>query len=108
MRALSALRKIESITIVQADKGNATVVLDTEDYEKKAAAILDQPPFKKIKYNPTSRIEKRINDTLKKMIKENHINDEASRQLLVSTNGTCTPLFYCTVKIHKPDLPCAR
>ena len=52
-RALSALRKNESITIVQADKGNATVVLDTEDYEKKAADILDQPLFKKIKCNPT-------------------------------------------------------
>ena len=42
---------------------------------------------------------------MKKIIKENHIYDEASRQLRVSTTGTRTPLFYGTVKIHKPDLP---
>ena len=38
--ALTELRNNEEVVILQADKGNATVILDAEDYEQKAAAIL--------------------------------------------------------------------
>ena len=54
--ALGALRKNKDIIVLQADKGNATVVLDTVDYEKKAMAILDHPPFRQLQKDPTSQI----------------------------------------------------
>ena len=105
LQALSTLRKDEDITILQADKGNATVILNTDDYEKKAAAIVDHPPFKRINHNPTAKNEKRINDTLKRMAEIGDIDEETVRQLRVPANGTRIPLFYGTVKIHKTDLP---
>ena len=45
------------------DKGNCTVVLNTEDYENKAAEILDNPPFVKLDKDPTYKNEQRVNDT---------------------------------------------
>ena len=45
--------------IPPADKGNATVVMDKEDYWK----ILDMhedPTYKKLKRDPTTKIKKRI------------------------------------------------
>ena len=66
--AINALRKNKDIIVLQADKGNATVVLDTVDYEKKAMAILDHSPFRQLQKDPTSRIEARVNNTLKKLL----------------------------------------
>ena len=51
--ALDALRKNKDIIVLQADKGNATVVLNTVDYEKKAMAILDHPTPRSDNYRKT-------------------------------------------------------
>ena len=51
--ALRDLRNDSSIVILEADKGNATVVMDAEDYEKKALDLIEKPPFKKLAKDPT-------------------------------------------------------
>ena len=42
--ALASLRNNDDIVILEADKGNATVVLDREVYEHKVKDILGQKP----------------------------------------------------------------
>ena len=37
---------------MQADKGNATVIMDKSDYEKKATDILEKPPFVQLVRDP--------------------------------------------------------
>ena len=39
--ALKTLRQDETITILPADKGNATVVMDTEEYKQKVKSLLE-------------------------------------------------------------------
>ena len=50
--AFRNLKKEAEITILPADKGNATVILNTEEYIKKANQLLDNSPFKKVKQTP--------------------------------------------------------
>ena len=50
-KGLKELRD-KPVTILCADKGNATVVLDTSAYEKKANDILKKPPFQKASERP--------------------------------------------------------
>ena len=82
----------------------ATVILDAEDYEQKAAAILEQSLFQKVKRNPTMKNERKVNNKLK-MSKKGCNSDEVHKRLRAPPNATRTPLFYGNVKIHKPDLP---
>ena len=103
--ALASLRANPKITILQADKGNGTVVLDTADYESKAADLLNALPFKRLKKDPTLCNEKRVNDTVKALAHKKAIPAEIARELKVSVNGTRPPLFYGSVKLHKANAP---
>jgi hypothetical protein len=40
-RALRSLKANEALTVLPADKGNATVVQNTSDYNRKIAALLE-------------------------------------------------------------------
>ena len=76
-RALRDLTRNEEITILSADKGNATVIMDTTEYKRKANELLDMPSFKKLNRNPTRRNERRVNDGLKRLMKKkNAINKD--------------------------------
>ena len=59
-KSIRSLQKDENIVILPADKGNATVVLDRTDYVAKMENLLDDDAYKKVKRDPTSRIETRI------------------------------------------------
>jgi hypothetical protein len=51
------MRNHESITILPADRGNAVVVLVTEDYCNKMEALLSYHIYKKVTTDSTSRME---------------------------------------------------
>ena len=67
--------------------------------------ILENKPFKKIKKDPTSRNENRVNDRLKRLANKGAIDKDTYQQLRVSKEGSRLPKFYGSVKIHKQDLP---
>ena len=54
-RALAKLRKDKSKIILTADKGVSLVVTDRQEYIRKAQALLDQPEYKCIPADPTTR-----------------------------------------------------
>ena len=91
-QAIASLRKNDDIIILPAHKGNATVILNTEDYGRKAADILQKPPFRKISRDPTAKVERQVNDTLKKMVNKGEIGKALEQQLRVPLEGTRTPL----------------
>ncbi|XP_047000473.1 uncharacterized protein LOC124616213 [Schistocerca americana] len=53
--AIKELRDNPLLVVVQADKGNATVVLDTTDYNKRMEDILAEPIYKKLQGDPTAK-----------------------------------------------------
>ena len=51
----------KDIQILQADKGNATVVLDADDYESKAHDLLDDTTsYQVLKKDPTQATERKL------------------------------------------------
>ena len=103
--AISSLNQNEDIVVLPADKGNATVVMSTDEYEKKAHDLLDKDPFQKGKKDQTQRIEQRVNDTIKRLAKKKEEGSEQLLSLCVPNKGTRPPLFYGAVKVHKPNFP---
>ncbi|KAH6940236.1 hypothetical protein HPB50_026404 [Hyalomma asiaticum] len=64
-RALKRLRDNERIVILPADKGNATVVLNKLDYEKKMLRMLeDKETYKPLNRDPTPKTQRDLQKLL--------------------------------------------
>jgi hypothetical protein len=47
------LKNNTDLTILPADKGNATVILNTADYKQKIISILEDPAYRRLTRDPT-------------------------------------------------------
>ena len=92
--------------ILKADKGNATVVMNTEDYEKKVNSLLsDECTYEKLptRPNPVNQITTRINQYVWNLYRNEKINKKCYYYLRCS--NAITPRFYGLPKIHKSSVP---
>ena len=103
--ALRELKNNEEIIIARADKGNTTVLLDSNEYETKAKELLDAKPFQKLSKDPTPQNERRVNTIVKALFDKKVIDKKLSAQLRVSPGSTRPALFYGLPKIHKANVP---
>jgi hypothetical protein len=55
--ALQNLKKNTDLTILRADKGNATVILNNMDYKRKITSLLEDPSYKRFARDPTKLTE---------------------------------------------------
>ena len=60
------LKKYTELTILPADKGNATVLLNTVDYKQKISFLLDDPSDRRLAREPTDSTERKTTLLLKK------------------------------------------
>ena len=102
-RAISDLHKDESITILPVDKGNITVVMDWAEDRKKMLDMLDDPTYKKLKRTPTTKIEKRVSEFLKRVERSGGIPEKLRRSL--TPQFTTPPQIYGLPKVHKDEIP---
>jgi len=65
--ALKSLKDCPDIVVLRADKGNATVVMDTKDYEQKISELLEDSKLNK---DPTATWERKVMNELKKLSDE--------------------------------------
>ena len=104
LRALYNLRKNQDRLVIPADKGNCTVVMDRKDYDDKVQQMLsDQGTYKVLDRDPTQRTERKLNEKLANLKRENKISDSLYNKLR-SSDGL-PPRFYGLPKIHKPGYP---
>ena len=102
--ALSSLARDKTITIVPADKGRATVVMNTEDYKSKANTLLsDTTTYQKLEKDPTPKFSQTLITQLKDLKKEGVLEEHQYRRLY-PTSAT-VPRFYGLPKVHKRDTP---
>ena len=101
MRALKELRENSDIIVLSADKGNATVVMNTSDYNSKISNILKDPAYKPHPNDPTTYLEK----TTKSKIVASSINDDTKKSLIPREKSSCCPKLYGLPKIHKDGAP---
>ena len=79
------------------------VVLDKEEYIKKANHLLNQPTYKKITEDPTSKQKSRLIKLLRNIKSEGGITEDIYRKMYPT--GAGAPKFYGLPKIHKKDTP---
>jgi hypothetical protein len=100
MRGWIALRTLTThLTILPADKGNATVILNTTDYKQKIASLLDDSAYKKLRKDPTDSIER----TTIQLLKKSSLPDDLRKQ--IQPAGSRAPRLYGLLKIHKEGVP---
>ena len=78
--------------ILTADKGVALVVVDKEDYIKKAEDLLNQPA-------PTTRQTNKLINLLKNIKAKGSISEETYKRMYAM--GAGSPKFHGLPKIHK-------
>jgi hypothetical protein len=97
--ALKSLKENVNLTILPADKGNATVVLNTTDYKHTISSLIEEPAYRKLTKEPTEAIERKTIRLLNKA----SLTDSTRRQLCPA--GSRPPTLYGLPKIHKQGVP---
>ncbi|XP_072171126.1 uncharacterized protein [Diadema setosum] len=101
--AVKTLQSNASIHIIQADKGNATVVMDKTQYEQKIQDILHTPTYTQLKRDPTPATERKLNAKLLELHRSNALPQQLYFRLRASSSRC--PILFGQPKIHKPSVP---
>ena len=62
--ALKSLKEDNTIMILPADKGRASVVLDTGTYHAKMPALIETGPYQPLNKDPTDRLTRKLSEKL--------------------------------------------
>ena len=89
--------------VLTADKGVALVVMDKEDYVHKAKELLDQPTYRSISNDPTTKYKNKLVNLLKSIKSKVEIEEALYKKLYPT--GAGSPKFYGLPKIHKEGIP---
>ena len=79
------------------------VVMDREEYIRKAQELLDQPAYKAISNDPTTKYMNKLISLLKIIKAEGGINEVIYRRPYPT--GASSPKFYGLPKVHKQGMP---
>ena len=102
--ALTKLKKDDTIIILPADKGRATVIMDTEDYNKKIEEQLgDTNTYTPLAKDPSNKYKNKLINILRDWKRNEAILQELYWELYPDTNES--PKVYRTPKIHKKGAP---
>ena len=102
-RAMEELKKDQDRMVLTADKGVHMVVMDREDYEKKAEELLSQSTYRVLPSDPTTKQKNKLIAILKTIKSEGGINDNIYKRLYPT--GASTPKYYGLPKVHKEGVP---
>ena len=102
-RAQKELKRDDTRVILTADKGVCLVVMDKEEYIRKAEEILKEDTYKIIPTNPTNRQKNKLIQILKKVKEEGGMNESTYKKMYPTGAGIAT--FYELPKIHKAGVP---
>ena len=97
------MKKDNTIIIMTADKGVSLVVMNKEDYIKKAEESLNHPTYRTISSGPTTKYKNKLINLLKTIKTEGGMNEALYRRLHLT--GAGSPKFYGLSKIHKEGIP---
>ena len=85
------------------DKGFSMVVMDRDDYNKKAEELLHQPAYRPIPNDPTNKYKTKLISLLKSIKTEGGINESTYKRLYPT--GAGSPKFYGLPRVHKEGTP---
>ena len=103
-RALTQLKQDNSRVVLTADKGVAMVVMDQQDYNNKAQALLQYTnTYKVLPKDPTPHLKNKLITLLKNIKQTGGLSTQKYKQLYPTS--AVPPKFYGLPKIHKTGTP---
>ena len=73
--ALKSLKEDNSIMVLPADKGRASVILDTDTYHAKMSALIDSRPHQLLNKDLTDRLTRKLSEKLLTLKRNGHISE---------------------------------
>ena len=102
-KALVELKSDGDISILPADKGQATVIMDTPRYLEMVDKMLsDAETYRLLKKDPTSKLDRKLKLVLKTLKEKGEINHQTVGKLTISHPQA--PYARATIKIHKDPI----
>ena len=101
---MKQLKQDPNIVIVPADKGNATVVMNTDEYKEKISTHLgDSNTYQELQNNPLKKVQSKLNSLLTTLKDKKAI--EYNQYLHLRSNQLTVPRIYGLIKIHRENNP---
>ena len=100
---LKQIKNDNTRMVLTADKGVSMVVVDMEEYIKKSEELLQQPNYKILQSDPTTKYKNKLISLLKSIKAEGGMDDNTYKMLYPT--GAGPPKYYGLPKVHKPGLP---
>ena len=73
--ALKSLKEDNSIMVLPADKGRASVILDADTYHAKMSALIDSGPYQLLNKDPTDRLTRKLSEKLVTLKRSGHLSE---------------------------------
>ena len=103
-RALTQLEQDNTRVVLTVDKGVAMVIMDQQDYNNKAQALLqDTNTYKVLHKDPTPQLKNKLITLLKNIKQTGGLSTQKYKQLYPTS--AVPPKFYGLTKIHKTGTP---
>ena len=77
------------------------IIMDRQDYIKKAKHLLNQPTYRAVPWDPTNTIKTKLINILKRVKNQTGLDNVTYKSMYPT--GCVPPKFYGLPKIHKPD-----
>ena len=101
--ALKNLKQDDSIMILPADKGRASVVLNTDTYHDKMKTLIETSPCQLLNKDPTDRLSRKLTEKLLSLKRSGHLSETVYNK--IKPRHKQPPRIYGQPKIHKPEIP---
>ena len=101
--ALKSLKEDESIMVLPADKGRASVVMDTATYQAKISTLIENGPYQLLNKDPTDRLTRKLSEKLLTLKRNGHLSEAVYNK--IRPRHKQPPRIYGLPKIHRADVP---
>jgi hypothetical protein len=101
LKAVKSLRLNKDIRILEADKGNCTVVFDEIKYKAKSNILLESEVYEPLPKYPKAKVERKIQKLLSKH--KTTLPIDLKRKL--TPYHSKPPHLHGLTKIYRPDIP---
>ena len=100
---LKSLKEDESIMVLPADKGRASVVMDTDAYRAEMSTFIENGPHQLLKKDPTDRLTRKLSEKLLTLKRSGYLSEAICNK--IRPRHKQLPRIYGLPKIHKADVP---
>ena len=101
--ALKSLKEDESIMVLPADKGHASVLMDTDTYRAKMSTLIENGPYQLLNKDPTDCLTHKLSEKLLTLKRSGYLPEAVYNK--IKPRRKQPPRIYGLPKIHKANVP---